>query len=226
MFAFSVTAQRKKEEDREGQKERESRIVERRESLTQPVQRGFHAPLTCLAGLYKQHRHGVGGPSCTANNRTTFGGRIRAESEVEPGSSNACVNGRPGGAGQGHVDHCDWGSNLRRVLICTVKITVKKKKMKNLYWIASRQKNKTSKINGCIKTWAQWQMWVSPKRCREQRKSERLLWEMQLDTVFESCTKVCLPIQKGTAVCCYGNKLQKHYHHTYYLVYNAHVGQI
>ncbi len=103
MFAFSVMAQRKKEEDREGQKERESRIVERRESLTQPVQRGFHAPLTCLAGLYKQHRHGVGGPSCTANNRTTFGGRIRAESEVEPGSSNACVNGRPGGAGQGQA---------------------------------------------------------------------------------------------------------------------------
>ncbi len=35
--------------------------------FTQPVQRGFNAPLTRLAGLFKQHGNKVGGPSCTAN---------------------------------------------------------------------------------------------------------------------------------------------------------------
>ncbi len=35
--------------------------------FTQPVRRGFNAPQMLLIGLFKQYRHGVGGPSGTAN---------------------------------------------------------------------------------------------------------------------------------------------------------------
>lgn len=52
-----------------------------------------------------------------------------------------------------------------------------------------------------------------------------MLWEMQLDTEFEIYTKECLPIQRPTAVCCYGNKLQKPVFNSSveYLIDNAHV---
>ncbi len=80
--------------------------------FTQPVQCWFNGPLTCLAGLFTQH--GLGGPSCTANN-------LPSEVVLEPGQkwsqgqATLVWMGDPAGWVRGRHSFWQRGNKLHRL---------------------------------------------------------------------------------------------------------------